>query len=84
MANLIETNDPVERVAVLSSDLEQWAAALRWAHGLAAALDLQEGYLSTRPAAKTSKLTNVLAQSHNRIQGYLDDGFSDDESLPSD
>lgn len=70
MADLLDTTS-TERIAVLRSDLEYWAAVLRFGHGLAAALDLASGYLSGRAASKRSKLTNQMAECHNRILGYL-------------
>ena len=78
MADLpLPENDPIERVAVLRTDLEEWQAVLRWAHGLAASLDLVNGYLATRPNAKSSKLTLMAVRSHNRIEGYLHEDNDD-------
>lgn len=71
MADSLTRDDPTETVAVLRSDLAQWQAVLRWSHGLAASIDLMNGYLAGRPNAKHSKLTNMAAQSHDRIDGYL-------------
>lgn len=73
----LETNDPTERIAVLRTDLEQWLHTLRWAHGHSLSLDLAQNYREGRPDKTQSRLTRLTAQSHNRIEGYLEPEDSD-------
>jgi hypothetical protein len=67
----LEESDSLERVAVLRSDLEAWIDALWRAHSYSFAQDLAEGYRDLRQDAKRSKLTNLLARSYNKAEGYL-------------
>lgn len=67
----------MESVTVLRSHLEEIEEVLRWAHGYHASNDLAENYRAGRPNLKPSRLTTLLARSHNRIEGYLNDGVSE-------
>lgn len=73
--------DPTERIAVLRTDLEQWQELLRWTHGHFHALDIAEGYRAGRPEMKKSKITNLSATVHDRIEGYLN---AEPESLQAE
>lgn len=74
---MIETADPTERIAILRSDLEQWKQILRWVHGLLMSMDLMDNYREGRPDKQTSRLTRLAAQSHNRIEAYLENEEED-------
>ena len=70
-------SDPTERIAVLRTDLERLLEVLRWAHGHFKALDLADNYRIGRPDKEYSRMTRLTAQTHDRLEGYLNDGTLD-------
>jgi hypothetical protein len=60
-----------------------WFEALSRAHDLSYVQDLSEGYRDLRPDRR-SKLTNVLARSVNRAEGYLVEEPTDGQPVQQD
>lgn len=70
--------DPTEVVGVMREHLQEAWAALDWALGYQASLDLADRYRQGKPTVQASRLSALLERSHRRMAGYLQTEDEDD------
>lgn len=73
--------DPTELVPVTRQHLQEVLAALNWSHRIFSAEDIAAAARAGRGNIQNSKVTMMIEQAYNHIEGYLVslDPPSDDE-----
>ncbi len=63
--------DPTELVPVTRQHLQEVLAALNWSHRYFNAKDIAESARAGRGNIQTSKVTLMIEQAYNHVEGYL-------------
>ena len=71
MSPLGDPYDPTELVPVTRQHLQEVLAALNWSHRYFDAKDIGESARAGRGNVQTSKITLMIEQAYNHVEGYL-------------